>query len=192
LCVSQKIAPNGHAFTQFSQPMQRFLKSSTPPPWRILSASTGQTLAQGGSAQARHTMTTNPRLTPPAEWTPMHADAKPPSPVLRAQANMHIWQPTHRSTSTTDSLLAMRSPFFPGKQSNPAPLEPNYKHSQSSLHNIPRNNYLGKGGGCPEIQYDEKLSFSLHASLLLPHPSRSCYQKAAWCQFRDQDICQVS
>jgi hypothetical protein len=73
----------------------------TPPPSRSLSASVGQTRAQGGSWQARQTITTKPLRTPPAERMPMQEAASPPSPKRRAQANMQDWHPTQRSASTT-------------------------------------------------------------------------------------------
>jgi hypothetical protein len=55
--------------------------------------------------QARHTMTRNPRLMPPADRTLMQARLRLTTSLRRAQANMQHWQPTQRSVSSTSTRV---------------------------------------------------------------------------------------
>lgn len=107
------MAPNGQASLHLPHPMHSSERKDTPPPSRGVSAWVGQTVAHGGFWHARQTMTTNPFLIPPAERMPIRDSPIPPLPDLRVHANMQSWQPTQRSTSTTDSLLAMTESPFP-------------------------------------------------------------------------------
>lgn len=108
---SQWTAPNGQERTHVRQPIQRSVWTRTPT-WAFVIAPTGQEAAQGGSGQARHTMTTNPFSTPPTERTAMAERASPPSPNRREQAKAQRRQSTHRPASTTANRLGMAHHAF--------------------------------------------------------------------------------
>ena len=104
---SQNTAFNTHAFWQFLHPMHFFESNFTPNPSRDSSAPVGQTAAHGGFLHARHTSTVKPDSKPATEWILIALLEVPATPNLREHANMHDWQPTQRSTSTTDNLFGM-------------------------------------------------------------------------------------
>jgi hypothetical protein len=104
LSSSQNTAPSMHDLTHVPQPVHFSAFSSTPPPFRNISASSGQERAHGGSSHALQVVKRKPCCIPPADFTPRQLLARPASLWMRVHANMQHWQPTHLSASRTSSL----------------------------------------------------------------------------------------
>ena len=65
----------------------------------------GQTFAQGGFLHDRQTITVYPRDIPPVDRTPIQVFDNPALPLRLEQANIQLWQPTHRMASFTDNFI---------------------------------------------------------------------------------------
>src|SRR5512137_803599 len=92
------MASTGQALAHSPHLMQRFLRTTTPPPFRCVYAPVGQAAAQGAGSQARQTLASKPVESPPADRMRM-PDVSHESRLwtIRAQAREQEWQPMQRS-----------------------------------------------------------------------------------------------
>src|SRR5512139_3528917 len=106
------MASTGQALAHSPQRMQRFLRTSTPPPFRCVYAPVGQAAAQGAGSQARQVRASNPVDNPPDDRMRIPAVSQERRLcTIRAQAREQEWQPMQRSILGVVRIFIGRPPL---------------------------------------------------------------------------------